>query len=555
MATSLMDPNNAMRGKYRLIAELGQGGSANVYLAVASGPSGFNKLVVLKLLKVGLSAEAEFRQMFLNEARLAARLNHPNVVQTNEVFEEDGRPIIVMEYLEGVSFSKLVARAHEVGRSLPLPMRLRIICEALSGLHYSHELKDYNGTPLGVVHRDMNPQNIFVSFDGRISLLDFGIAKLTSSHGETQTGVMKGKLRYMPPEQILGETVNRRTDIFAVGVMVWEATTNQKMWRGMADATIMHDVINGRIPSPRTVKEDVPERLEQICMKALAAAQADRYATAAELQSDLEKCLVGETVNNRAIGQFANSLFADVRAKTHEIIERQLAEIAREPNPGDANLVGGQMPSITLTSPTMIESNSGRQGPTPSGPRRSRWILGMAFFFGISAAGIAVVIFGRTSPRDSSSHDRVPTPSETSAPQAIEPPEIAVPDSGITEVALRLSASPAKAKLYLDDRPLPSNPYFGDVPSDAARHTIRAEATGYRSEEKSLIFKNDTEVTLTLEPAKDRAHAQTPARPVSSRGPAVLTSPPPKVNCNPPYMIDEMGIQRLKPECISPGGK
>jgi eukaryotic-like serine/threonine-protein kinase len=555
MATSPMDPNNAMHGRYRLIAELGQGGSANVYLAVARGPSGFNKLVVLKLLKVGLSGEAEYHQMFLNEARLAARLNHPNVVQTNEVFEEDGRPIIVMEYLEGVPFSKLVPRAREVGRSLPLPMHLRIICEALSGLHYCHELKDYDGTPLGVVHRDMNPQNIFVSFDGRISLLDFGIAKLTSSHGETQTGVMKGKLRYMPPEQILGELVDRRTDIFAVGVMVWEAVANQKMWRGMTDATIMHNVINGRIPSPRTVKEDVPERLERICMKALAAAQADRYATAAELQSELEECLAGETVSNRSIGQFVNSLFADVRAKTHEIIEHQLAEVAREPNPGGANLIGRQMPSIELTSPTMTESNSSRQGPTPSGPRRSRWMLGMALFFGIAAAGITVRIFGRTPPRDSSSNDRVLTPSETSAPRAVEPPEIAVSDSGITEVALSLSASPPKAKLYLDDRPLPSNPYSGSVPSDAIPHSIRAEAAGYRSEEKSLLFKNDTEVTLTLEPAKDRARAQTPPRPVSSRGPAVLTSPPPKVNCNPPYMIDETGIQRLKPECISPGEK
>src|SRR4051794_6886007 len=137
MATSLPSPDNTMRGRYRLIAELGQGGTANVYLAVARGPSGFNKLVVLKLLKVDLSAEAEFRQMFLNEARLAARLNHPNVVQTNEVFEEDGRPIIVMEYLEGVPFSKLLTRTREVGQSLPLSMHLRIICEALSGLHYS----------------------------------------------------------------------------------------------------------------------------------------------------------------------------------------------------------------------------------------------------------------------------------------------------------------------------------------------------------------------------------------------------------------------------------
>src|SRR5262249_12031014 len=158
----------------------------------------------------------------------------------------------------------------------PLAMHLRIICDALSGLHYSHELGDYDGTPLGVVHRDMTPQNVFVSFDGKVTLLDFGIAKLTGAIVETQTGVLEGKLRYMPTEQIMGETVDRRTDLFAVGVMLWEAVTHEKMWRGMADATVMHNIVNGNIPSPRSVRPDLPERLEQICMKALATDAKDR---------------------------------------------------------------------------------------------------------------------------------------------------------------------------------------------------------------------------------------------------------------------------------------
>src|SRR6266436_8834656 len=173
---SFPDEENGTHGKYRLLAELGKGGTANVCLAVARGPSGFNKLVVLKFLKPELAGESEFRLMFLNEARLAARLNHPNVVQTNEVFEENGRPIIVMEYLEGASLSRVVMRARELGQPMSIPMHLRIICEALGGLHYSHELRDYDGTPLGVVHRDMTPQNIFVSFSGKVSVLDFGIA-------------------------------------------------------------------------------------------------------------------------------------------------------------------------------------------------------------------------------------------------------------------------------------------------------------------------------------------------------------------------------------------
>src|SRR5258706_6142533 len=257
----LPDEENGVHGKYRLLAELGKGGTANVYLAVAHGPSGFNKLVVLKVLKAELAAEAEFPRMFLNEARLAARLNHPNVVQTYEVLEGSGSPMIVMEYLEGAPLSRLLSRARDDGQPIPLAMHLRIISESLSGLHYSHELRDYDGTPLGVVHRDMTPQNIFVSFSGKISLLDFGIAKLTGSIAETQVGVLKGKLRYMPPEQVLGERVDGRTDIFAVGVMIWEAITGRKMWGGASDAVVMHNILNAEIPSARSLRPDVPEAL------------------------------------------------------------------------------------------------------------------------------------------------------------------------------------------------------------------------------------------------------------------------------------------------------
>src|SRR5258706_9476544 len=224
-----------------------------------------------------------------------------------------------MEYLEGVPLSLLVPRARDRGVPLSLQMHLRIICEALTGLHYCHELKDYNGTPLGVVHRDMTPQNIFISFDGRICLLDFGIAKLSGSVAETQTGVIKGKLRYMPPEQLLCEPVDRRTDLFAVGVMLWEAAAGSKMWSGKPDAIIMNSVINGIVPSLRETKPDVPDQLERICMKALASKPENRYATAAELQTELEDFLAGQSISNRTIGQFANTLFTEARAKRHEI--------------------------------------------------------------------------------------------------------------------------------------------------------------------------------------------------------------------------------------------
>jgi serine/threonine-protein kinase len=316
------------QGKYRILSQLGEGGSATVYLAVARGPSGFSKLVVLKTLKRSVSDEEELHKMFLNEARLSARLNHPNIVQTNEVIEDRGLPVIVMEYLEGQSLAKILPRARG---GLPLAIHLRIIADSLNGLHHAHELTDFDGSPLGLVHRDMTPQNVFVTYDGQTKILDFGIAKLANSNRpETETGVIKGKLRYMPPEQITGEGIDRRADIYAVGVMLWEAVAGEPIWKGLTDAQVMHQVLNCGVPSPRSVRADIPERLEQICMKALSSEADERYATAAELEAELESALdeIGSRVNQRSIGKTVSELFAAERKQTRSLVEAQLSKVA-----------------------------------------------------------------------------------------------------------------------------------------------------------------------------------------------------------------------------------
>ena len=576
------DEETGVHGKYRLLAELGQGGTANVCLAVARGPSGFNKLVVLKFLKDELAAEPEFRRMFLNEARLAARLNHPNVVQTYEVFEEAGRPIIVMEYLEGAPLSRIVSRAREQGHPIPLTMHLRIICETLNGLHYSHELRDYDGTPLGVVHRDMSPQNIFVSFSGKITLLDFGIAKLTYSIAETQTGVLKGKLRYMPPEQILGETVDGRTDIFAVGVMIWEALVRQKMWSGVSDANIMYNVLNGAIPSPRKVRPDVPEALERICMKALATDPNHRYGTAAELQDDLEAWLTGHTFTNRTIGEFVDSVFSDERAKTHEIIERQLASVEAEP-PSSKPVDSG-----TVRVPRLRQAHS-EPAPSDERPvRRAEAKGSIVAWLALPALVLAGLLFGRTAwkhppdlrlptlPVDPPAASHLPLPADppmTTLPvvpentaqtsvllPALAPAASAEPKS----VTLKISAFPAWAKIYLDERPLRSNPYSGNVQDDGVEHWVRAEAGGHVPEKKAITYDVDREVTLRLLLSRPGVHPPAAIHP-SIPAPA-LSAPPipvapapapaePKENCNPPYYIDDTGIRRLKAKCLSSLGQ
>jgi serine/threonine-protein kinase len=214
--------------RFRVIAELGEGGMARVHLALARGPSGVNKLVVLKTLRSHLANDPACLEMFIHEGRLAARLNHPNVVQTYEVNEDGGRQVMVMEYLEGQPLSHVYARGRKSGQ-LPLEMYVRVLCDALAGLHYAHELADFDGKPLNLVHRDVSPQNIFVTFDGQVKILDFGIAKAAvNAPNQTETGVLKGKVRYMAPEQIAGEALDRRADIFAVGAILWEVLADEK---------------------------------------------------------------------------------------------------------------------------------------------------------------------------------------------------------------------------------------------------------------------------------------------------------------------------------------
>ncbi|HEY5372930.1 MAG TPA: serine/threonine-protein kinase, partial [Polyangiaceae bacterium] len=209
--------------KYRVLSELGRGGMANVSLAVTRGPGAVSKLVVLKALLPDLATEPDALTAFLEEARLAAQLNHGNVVQTYEVGTQGDQHVIVMEYLEGQTLGDVIRRGTVTGNPLSLAFQLRIIISVLEGLQYAHELCAYDGLPLMLVHRDVSPQNVFVTYDGQVKVLDFGIAKAKSSTINTATGMIKGKISYMSPEQMFSEGVDHRADVYSVGCMLWAA--------------------------------------------------------------------------------------------------------------------------------------------------------------------------------------------------------------------------------------------------------------------------------------------------------------------------------------------
>jgi serine/threonine protein kinase len=320
-----VEPGVQGQGRFGLIAELGHGGMADVYLAVMRGPAGFNfnKLLVLKLLRQHLAEDPEFVSLFLREARLSALLNHPNIVHTIEVGQEGGRYFLVMEYLEGQPLSRAM---HRLGAELTLPMRARILADVLAGLHYAHELADIDGTPLHVVHRDVSPQNVFLTYDGVVKLVDFGVAKASGDSVQTRGGVVRGKVAYMSPEQVAGEPVDQRADVFAAGVMLWEAMAGFRLWKGVEEIGIVRRLLNDEIPSLRNACQNADPELERICHKAMAFRPHDRYATAADFQADLESHLdrIGERVQARAIGKLVAKHFRDERARIKATIEWQL---------------------------------------------------------------------------------------------------------------------------------------------------------------------------------------------------------------------------------------
>lgn len=559
-------------GRYRILSELGRGGMSNVFLAVASGPGGVNKLVVLKALLPDLATEGYALSMFMDEARLAAQLNHPNVVQTYEVGTEGDRHVIVMEYLEGQSLSATIRRAAAEGSPMPLPLQLRIIINSLDGLHYAHELSGYEGASLQLVHRDISPQNVFVTYDGQVKVLDFGIAKATSASTHTAAGVMKGKIAYMAPEQIVGGAVDRRADLFSVGCMLWAAATGVKLWKDTPDVQIMRRAISGDIPTPQSVNPECDDDLNAIVMKALAREPEDRYSTAIELQHDLEVYVerFGAAAKQKEIARFVSTLFADTRAQLKALVERQLTLIQT-----DNSSVSRERPrpagrgSNTLGGATSESGHTLLAEPIEPGRGKRRLIAG----FAVLALLGAVSFYGWG--HRGTTGEQLPVASEASTASKVV---VAAPAASAApapeRVSVALQASPAEAKLFLDDEPLPANPTTKLLFADGKAHVLRAEAPGFANATSEFSPTKDSTVALTLT-SVERARAADVSthrymrvgRPVAAPGPTpVAAAPTPaaaaptpvgaapaavpaKPNCDSPIFLDKDGIRRVRPEC------
>ncbi len=316
-------------GKYQLFASLGRGGMADVFLSVARGQMGFNKLAVIKRLRQALAEEASFRNMFLDEARLAARLSHPNIVHTYEVGEQNGVYFIAMEYLEGQSLNKVLKEALRRKEGIEPELSARIIADALGGLAYAHALADYDGRPLGIIHRDVSPHNIFVTYDGHTKVVDFGIAKAALSSTETEVGVLKGKVAYMSPEQAMGGRIDQRADLFAMGIVLWEMLARQRLMTGESAANTLHKLMNEAIPRVSAAMPGIDPELEAIVGKALEKDPQYRWQSALEMRDALEAWLRSNPrpARQEEVGRRMLHLFSSVREEVQRQVQRHMAGI------------------------------------------------------------------------------------------------------------------------------------------------------------------------------------------------------------------------------------
>jgi eukaryotic-like serine/threonine-protein kinase len=298
-------------GNYEILQLIGSGGMAEVFLARHVGPMGFEKIVVLKCIHSHLAGEQQFVTMFLDEARLAARINDPRVVQIYELGKADDTLFMAMEYLEGESLSTIVKHAIRQKRPLAVGHVARIVADAAAGLHAAHELKDKSGRPLEVVHRDVSHGNIVVLYSGAVKVLDFGVAKARSSLSQTTAGERKGKFGYMSPEQVLGEPIDRRSDVFSLGVVLWEALTRKSLFLADTDNHAMRAILEGVVPPPSGFRGDVPPELDAIVLRALHKDRRHRYQSAADMAAALEGFLRSYGTNAHDLAAFMKETFAD----------------------------------------------------------------------------------------------------------------------------------------------------------------------------------------------------------------------------------------------------
>jgi serine/threonine protein kinase len=521
-------------GRYALYGVLASGGMATVHFGRLIGPVGFSRTVAIKRLHPQFAADPEFVAMFLDEARLAARIRHPNVVPTLDVVATSGELFLVMEYVPGESMARLVRAAKSRASIIPPSITVAIMVGVLHGLHAAHEAKNEQGSPLGIVHRDVSPQNVLVGADGQARVLDFGVAKAAGRVQTTREGQLKGKLAYMAPEQLRGEDCSRQTDIYAAAVILWEALSGERLFKADNEGAVIAKVLEGASGPPSRVTttaldtqaKQAVERLDAIVMRGLARDSLTRFDTAKEMALALERALPPATASQ--VSEWVEGIASDVllmRATQIAEIESSSTLLPRGlvPSVKSMHVANGEEPPAVPAAEIPIPSSAG--APTQAADLQSGGGLSS-----LSVASNTPGLGSRPSPRK----------------------------SGLSVVGIvgMLVLVPIAAFAILRARPRAPDPL---PPSEAA------SATSTSSPPPPPTGSGDTESPFAAKPQEGAgADAGLPA-PSSS---AVARTAPPKLSppsdgrgvrktapthanvCNPPFTYDSAGMKHYKPECL-----
>ena len=549
-------------GRYELLKRIAGGGMGEVYLARQRGAARFEKLLVIKTLLPHLCEDEEFINMFQDEARISAQLIHPNICQTLEFDQADNTWFIAMEYLRGEDVRRVWKAAALKGLTIPVPLICRIISDAASGLDFAHALTDPNGQPYGIVHRDISPQNILVTFEGGVKIIDFGVAKAAGRLTQTRTGALKGKYSYMSPEQVSGQEIDQRTDIFALGIVLHELLTAMRLFKSDSDVSTIERVKKSPIPAPSELNPSLPKGLDPIVLKALDRDVSKRYQTAQEFRLAIEDWLVQErmSASSAHLAEFLKKVYRE-RLELEARHGPLLGEAAPQAvpigahRPSSSNLgrleqqraapAAGGMPfpfEAVKGSKTDKEepTRNERDKETPSkgtskidepskksvidlselhteqsqGPFKGR----PALKYGVTGlAAAAIVGFAIWILSSSRSPAPAPAPKEPVATTAVEPPktvEAAPAPAQPQFFAVLVKSDPEGAEVSDGARILGTTPFNWRV-GKGAIHTLTFRMAGYREEQLHVTISAEQDLAVRLRKLEPRSggHAKKAAAP------------------------------------------
>ena len=522
---------------------------AEIFLARASAMHGFEKLVVIKRILPQHAESDDFIRMFLAEARLAATLHHPNIVQVYDIGEASGMYFFAMEYVQGQDMRKLVRAARRKQKPIPLEHILHIIMGVAGGLHHAHEKVGLDGRPVGIVHRDVSPSNVLVTYEGAVKIVDFGIAKAATAQVSTIAGTLKGKIPYMSPEQCRGETVDRRSDIFSIGTLLWELTTGKRLFAGDNEFAILNRVAKGDVPLPSSIRPEYPPELEAIVMRALQADPDNRYSSALDLQIDLEDFSreARLPVSSARMGRFMRDLFEEEIRKSQAEVQEETRVEPQASLPGHTIVAPPGSPFEAVESHDLTPSEVRQYGgdPTPglvhedysgSGtdiavavPGRrgvAPLLVGAGFVLTLGIGGALYMTMGDTGPEAGGAAVDVPTEKEIIAPEPEPEPEADPPEEPAPVPTLNDGISvPGEEPAHPD----------GGAAGDASPEETPAEPAGGPEGDSASTPDAEAEgddKKESAKPTKGKRHKsgkRTSSKPTtSSHKPAPTTKPKPK---------------------------